>query len=383
MNIMEEHISRWFCACILLALLTGCANLVSPARIHERDLASRLFDIQQFHAGHPEVHAPLEVVGHGAGAFRQYPMNVFESESTVQVRGNHWPLKAAYALPVEQLIDKSFRFYQIDAVEIDVQVPPENHPLCRALGDTCAVVMHDTPDWDAIAPGSPAYQYLLENSLVNILDFVVQQGFHEKHIIYLDLKSPRKCQLTDYANDSCKRYPDLLLPILKKYVAIERHKAPTATGGASWLRLVSFSPGLLRYLHQRFEGHTPSGKALRDATSFGFIAGYSGKGFLGLKPLLAQAKGPVPELSTAMSETIAAAPYIDRIWFSVRGLESPAEEINRLASLRTVALKNNSALKPFAFSVATYDVSWQDYQSGLSALKPALTSFMIDVDTSP
>lgn len=377
---------RIIIGCFLLLHLSSCANLVSPSRFHENELASALWDVKQFHSRDAVDSKKLEVIGHGAGSFRHYPMNVRLGDGELLgVRGNDWMTHAAEAKPVTDLIDKAFQFYQLDALEIDVQIPPKDHPLCKGLADRCVFVMHDTPLWSDITEGDKAYQYLRENTLDSVLNHVTRKGYHHNHAIYLDLKATKECQSVSIENPiTCTEYPLRLVPLLKKYLVI--HGSSTTESEVDvnhrWLRLVSFAPTLLHTLYDALKNTDPNtGKPYRDATSFGVIAGFSNDGEFPFKAHLAQAKGPIPEFGPAMKRYIAKELWIDRLWFSARAFKDPLKHMREIAAMRSAL--NNSDEDSLIFSVSVYDERQSNYQKKLQDFDLSLASIMIDIDTSP
>ncbi|MDO8341899.1 MAG: hypothetical protein Q7T48_01745 [Cellvibrio sp.] len=377
---------RIIIGCLLVVTLSGCANLVSPSRFHESSLAFAIWDVKQFHLRNVVDTKELEVIGHGAGSFRHYPMNVRLGNGVLlDVRGNDWMTQAAEVKPVTDLIDKAFLFYQLDALEIDVQIPPADHPLCKGLAEVCAFVMHDTPLWSDISEGDRAYQYLRQNTLDSVLNYVTSKGYHHNHAIYLDLKATKNCQSVSVENPAaCTDYPQRLVPLLKKYLAMHSAKTAALEGDVEyrWLRLVSFAPMLLRTLYDALaDMDLNTNKPYRDATSFGVIAGFANDGEFPFKACLAQSKGPVPEFDSAMKQYVASELWIDRLWFSTRGFENPVKHMSEVSAMRS-ALPNTSA-KPLVFSVSVYDASRASYQSKLQGFNLPLVSIMVDVDTSP
>lgn len=353
-------------------------NLVSPSRINDAQLSNAIDRIKAFHhLLNPAVDS-LEVIGHGAGSFRHYPMNYQAGHRLTggkkgMVHGNHYLCSAAQAKPIAELMEQAFREYQLDAVEIDVHLPDGNH----ALADCYGYVIHDKLRWDKIQPHDAAYNYLQQNRLDKVLSHFINQGFYRSKVLYLDLKVDADCQILpetacSISNHRCHHYPRAIANIVKPFLSGEYQ----SDSGEPWLRLVSFSPHTLSSLYKHLHENE------RNNLSFGVIAGYQNRWiwpFKGIKKYAANSKGPVPLLDNGFLAFIEQTPWLDRVWFSTKGLDNPVTIFQSVNKTR--AGSGYSALK---YSVAHYDVKPKSYRKKLSNVGHDaaldIVSFMVDID---
>lgn len=156
---------------IMSALLNGCCFgnpdcVVSPERIKKPVLSGEIKKLKDICKSQPGScnSADLRIIGHGAGSFRHYAMDVTYDGG---IEGNNRLLHIEKAENVNDLMDQVFANKDINAIEIDVHVPLLSHPLCDDVGKgNCAFVMHNKPKWDVLdTPDSEAYEYMKKKYL--------------------------------------------------------------------------------------------------------------------------------------------------------------------------------------------------------------------------
>ena len=359
-------------------LLGGCTDLISPSRMLEDNLQQDIADRKVFFKK-PE----LSVIGHGAAAFRDYPMNIVKVRGrAAAVRSNNWLLQAAYASAVKDSLERAFNRYQLDAVEIDIQLPPADHSLCKATGDDCAFIMHDTPQWEAIQKDDVAYDYLLKNRLSQVLEAFVNAGFHHDKTLYLELKTSAACQVirpeAELQCDSvASRVRKVIQPYLvPRYVAQTKIAQPEVTDierKRPWLQIVSFSPSAMASLYAQLP------ESQRQYVGFSLVAGFTEDASWPMSLLrarLSQLKGPVPVFDEQIQDFVAANVWIERVWFSPKGMSEPVTIMRNLQQRRL----EQDALSPLGFSVSVYDTSLASFEKKMAGFDDNLLSFMVDVD---
>ena len=353
-------------ALFAMGWLSGCNSLVSPSRIPSADLQKKTDVLQKLHKSEIGAKENVMVIGHGAGSFRYYPMRPASNKKDKGVEGNNWVFHPAEADKVSTLITRAFEEYELDAVEIDVQVPAEKISAGTSDGGESAkaFVMHDSPDWDAVVKQDSTWAYMQENSLEAVLADFVKQEYHLNKVLYLELKSPRECQVKALT-EACRHYVDTVVDIISPYLSASYAKDQL------WLRLVSFSPYMLSAAYAGLDDTE------KTRVGFEFIAGYSKDwlwGSNGIKAALAQTKGDVPEFDSSMKKFITESIFINRVWFSVKGMRDPRKEFIDVVESRE---KSGASIE---MSVAVYDVGGGRYRSKLSGSGLPITSILIDID---
>lgn len=346
-----------------LLFLASCASFVSPSRVQPTDLEGKIKELQTFHREELGVASRMKVIGHGAGSFRHYPMDLVSSTKDKGVRGNNGLFTRAKALPVSDLIRNAFEKYGLDAVEIDVQVPPKARG--RDGKTARAFIMHNTPKWDAVSRPNLAAEYMQKNSLESVLQEFVKHGYHQGKVLYLELKSTAECQKGRPLSKKCQHYIDTVSDIIQPFLGADYSKE------RSWLRLISFSPYMLSSIRNSLEGNASSN------TRYELIVGYTRDWIWGtnwIKACLAQSKGPVPEFNQTMKNFIINNTFIDRVWFSVKGIRNPGNEFAEVIRSR------KETESPLEMNVAVYDVGNAKYRRRLREAKLPISSIMLDID---
>lgn len=332
---------------------------VSPSRIERSQLDTEVDKLRYFRTLEMQGdydYKSLEIIGHAAASFRHYPMNIDKSLSVV---GNY----DTKAIDVTKLIDVAFYSDDIDSIEIDAYVAKPSHLLCKNQDKkNCSFIMHDAPAWEDInnSTTSEAFKYMQRNTLLKVLTHFVKQDYHLKNKrLYLEIKS---CPLLNQENNtSCtavasNRIADDIKDIIdKNYLG---------QGRKNWLTIVSFSPTALSTVYNKL------GKNLQEKVNYALIAGFDKKGLYGIKESLAQCKGPVPQFSKNIEDFVLTSPWIDRVWFSTKGITKPNKMFQNIYNKR----------KDLKFSVSSYDNFENNFYEIMKQFKLPLVSVMIDVD---
>jgi hypothetical protein len=330
----------------------------------------------------------LEIIAHGAGSYRHYAMD-FDSGIP---EGNSWDLEWANAINATDLINATFETGKVDSIEIDAQVPPENHPFCieqesKKLG--CSFIMHNSREKDGwgklTASHTPdAYRYMQQNTTYSVIQDFIKVGHHQDKHIYLELKNKLGCMDSTQSSISnspskkeCMKDGERVATEIKDIILAN----PTKKGQRNWLTVVSFSAASLEGFRSALQND------LKDAVDYGLIAGYDMSGFwgyVGLKDYFAQSKGDVPRFDSNMQSFAINTQWLDRVWFSAKGLGEPAKFMN---SIKQQRLNKYGKQDPLSFSISTYDVYHCTLEDALlndehSFIGP-LNSMMIDIDNFP
>lgn len=358
---------------ILFSILTGCVlsrvdALVSPGRVNHYELKEKVGELNDFWESLPipEKYSQekLEIIGHGVGSYRHYPMRVNENDFP---QGNK-----SKAKNITHLMDAAFSSKYIDAIELDTLLPSPSHDLCNGKHNpqkNCSFVMHDEPDWELINKDNKlkSFTYMQNNSVDTALNHFVERGYHTKgKLMYLELKcnsSEKKC-----TDDAVRVAEDI-----KKFIGNNK----LAKNKRNWLTMISFSPKALKAFRCELEN-----TQLHNNVDYALIAGYDEAGFLGHKKFIAQFKGKVPEFDEKMKDFIITTTWLNRVWFSTSGIDHPGSVFAGIDTKRDVYCegKNCNILK---YSVSSYDKKWEKFKKTLKDDDPFisnLVSIMIDVD---
>lgn len=367
---------------IMPVFLVGCCFgnpdcVVSPERIAKNKIDKKLKQLRKTcnsklanGKGHICDKEKLKFIGHGAGSFRHYAMDVTYEGG---IEGNNRLFHIEKAEDVNVLMSEAFEQKQMNAIEIDVHVPTlenggfdSNHPLCKEVGEKeCAFVMHNKPKWDVLktSKDSAAYAYLKKNTLTNILNYFLANNY-EDEIIYLEFKAEKECMLPKKDNKlhvekRCDVVPIIVSDIVNK--TIKQHDVN------SRLTVASFSASALTTIKSKL------GKQVK----YGFIAGYDKKGPLGIKAYFAQCKGPVPHFSGDMKDFASTTEWLDHIWFSVKAITEPNKVFSNISKIRSQHFKQKPELN---YSVSSYDIKEETFIDTMSKFTLPLYSIMVDID---
>jgi len=357
-------------ACLLM---TSCTtffdNVASPGRIMRGNLDEGISSLEHVCRGMGENSCfvdNLEVIGHAAGSYRYYPMNIYKDQYAY---GNQWSKKCkSQAKNIGELIDMFFKHDKVSSVEIDVQAPPKDHILCQE-GRDCLFIMHDKPDWDEITSlDSPVVEYLDNNTLRKTLEHFVSEKHYIDKKLYVEIKSQFKCNAPKRNDEKCKYLGERVASVIKDF--IKGHSE--AMSGNNWITIVSFSATAL----ESFRGELSN--ELKDKVDYALIAGVHP---FGLKWFLGQLKGSVPLFNKELQKFAITTRWLDRVWFSAQGIS----DYNVLfKSLNEQRVAQCCACKPLEFSVASYPYKSEEFYNTMTRTIPAfdqsIASIMIDVD---
>lgn len=370
--------------CVLaIVLIEGCTkidSLVSPGRIERADLKGSRVNME----GLCEKMASckkneLEVIAHVAGSYREYPMTVdrgfLPKDGMVMSQG--WGIKSWFkAKDINDLIDKTFENSEIDSLEIDIQVPPSDHPLCTK-GKRCAFVVHDLVDWSAVDnKNNAANIYLKRNSLDKILThFVKEKSYYKNRRLYLELKSLFTCNAPKRKSKECS---DLGKRIAKEIsMVLPDLKNIKSDNNKNWLTLTSFSASALEEAHTSLKI-----LGLDEFVDFALIAGvYPNNSFLSFaKWVVGQQKGSVPMFTKPLRKFAVEKTWLDSIWFSPQGVTNFYSLFHKMNKSR-----EDEGLGPLKFSVANYSIKWPKFKKAMlrqpaCATKVPIVAMMIDID---
>jgi len=353
---------------VLVSLLGGCASLpdwaVSPGRVNHYELQKKVKEHEMFWQSLPNPNdyprEKLEIIGHGVGSYRHYPMRVNEKDFP---EGNK-----ATAKNIAYLMDTAFSSEHINAIELDALPPSTSHDLCkgeRAEQKSCSFIMHDEPDWTLINKSSTpkSLKYMKNNSVSAALNHFVDRGYHKKgKLMYLELKcntTKKKC-----ADDAVRIFNDIK-NIISNNKAEENKR--------NWLTITSFFPEALKIFQKEMKKIE-----LDKKVDYALIAGYD-KFY---KKALAQAKGKVPKFDKTIQDFIVTTRWLNRVWFSTRGIDSAGAVFEGIDKKRGAYCKEH-ACKGLKYSVSSYDKDWDKFKKILKEDHPFtsnLVSIMIDVD---
>ena len=360
---MRKHLMCLF-STVLALLMGGCCFgnptfIVSPGRVgpdHLKDEINKLKSLCNILPNGKCDETKLEIIGHGAGSFRHYPMDVTTGGTIV---GND----NAKVKNFEDLLKTAFDNHNLDAIEIDAQLPPYiNHELHVNNNPNTSFVMHNTPDWEKLTrlEQPKAFAYLQDNTLPKVLEVFTSRHYPEQgKKLYLELKSNNECANTGNTAHQCTDSP---IRVAKDIEYILKSR-PFSN---RWLTVVSFSATSLETVH----------KTLGDRIDYALIAGYDTDGFLSIKARLAQCKGDVPKFDDDMKKFVANNKWISMVWFSTKGISDPTEELKEIIKIR----QKEHPDVPLKFSVATYDRTWRGFYKKMADFPYPLASVMIDID---
>jgi hypothetical protein len=334
-------------------------NFISPGRVeqtefseHKSIFAKTSNEISSLDNEH------YEVIAHGAGSWRFYPMGI--SEKGI-VYGNGFSNKKTKAKPVNQIIDSTLLIDPNISIELDVHYPTKNSEFNENKG----YIIHDQPLWDNDCMRSDhVSEYLNTNTLESVLRHFTERNYYKKSKVYIEIKVKKECDC-EAAADSCKTQYVKLAKELNQFAKKYRR-----TDGDNWLCITSFSSFALKGFRNQLRSET------RTLFDYVLIAGYTGGK---LKGRLAQSKGYVPKYDSTIKSFAAETAWLDCIWFSVRGITDFKAEFNDLIERRQKLHPDS----PLAFSYATYEKKRKKMIKSLrkgSVLKGRIRSFMIDID---
>lgn len=353
-------------------MICSCATLqdamVSPGRIQRDKLPEDLAPLYQAR-GLP--HQSLEIIGHGAGSFRFYPMSVKGGKS---VKSNKWKDCDQPVKDINTLMDMAYEKDSIISLEIDIQAPPIDNALCNGDQD-CLFIMHNKVKWQKLkSDDNEAVKYMQRNTVRQTLQYFVDKDYHLRKRLYLELKYPRGCQSPDSDRSDCG---DVSIRLANEIVRIlETVNADTIEPENPWISVISFSALALSEVRSALPSE------LKNKIDYVLIAGIHPKSsWLGFKWLIGQTKGPVPMFNKEMREFVVNTPWLDRVWFSTQGIPKFEKVFSELADQRR---RNCQECQPLDLSVAVYPLKSETFVKKFadtdSVFRLSLKSMMIDID---
>lgn len=383
---------KFLSSLFLIPLIVSCTTLpdifVSPGRIDRKMLNDGLRPLKEVCEELKDCDFDkLEIVGHGAGSYRYYPMdvvNTFMVENT-RVRGNNWSNEyPAKAKNINDLLDLTFSSNEVDSVEIDVQAAPLSHSLCGdGLG--CLYVMHNEPDWEMLEePGHNAIEYLQNNSLRKILKYFVEtKKYYKDRRLHLELKSNFGCNDPDRTSDFCResavRLANEIITTLSNLNALksEKWKDPETGEPVNWLSLVSFSATALQVSQEVLKA-----AGLDKYVDFSLIAGVYPAD---LRWIPGQLKGSVPVFSSKLRGFAETTEWLDTIWFSPQGIEGFNKVFQDVLNKRQAQYGDKDRL---GFNIAVYSYVPSQFISEMLSMQNRginlpVKAMMIDIDDRP
>lgn len=358
-------------------LISSCASIpdkfVSPGRIQRETLSSGLKPIKEICANLENcTQDNLEIIAHGAGSYRNYPLEIRQDG---YVLGNKWDDKCeARAKNINDLMDLTFATGEVNAIEIDVQAPDSDHPLCEN-GKDCLYIIHNKQNWDSLKSlDNPAIKYLQNNTINTSLAHFISNGYYKDRHVYLEIKSTRGCNAPNRNDSECRdlglRVANEILDDLQWVDNLSEKQNP------NWLTIVSFSATALQAVRDGLKND------FENSVNYGLIAGvypFSLKWFIG------QAKGSVPLFNRGLQHFAETTPWLDTIWFSPQGISDFSSVFNKLAQNRVLECHDGGgSCDPINFSVSTYQFEQTKFSKKINEIKPPfnlpLTAMMIDID---
>ncbi len=354
---------------LLGLFLGGCCfgnptPIVSPGRVGPDHLSGEIVKLKSFCKKLPDGKCDknrLEIIGHGAGSFRHYPIDITKKGKIV---GNDGAKVHSFA----ELMKSAFDDRDLTAIEIDAQLPPHiNHKLHTDNNPNTSFVMHNTPNWNKLTQKDQpdAFNYLQKNTLPIVLKEFISKGYHQKgKKLYLELKATNECAHPGDTRHQCTDAPSRVARDIQTIL-----KLPDANSH-QWLTVISFSASVLETLREKL------GEQYQNKIGYALVAGYDKDGLFSMKAKLAQCKGDVPKFDHTMKTFVATRAWISNIWFSTKGISNPAKEFESLVQMRQ---KIHPDI-PLKFIVASYDRNWNGFEKSIREFPYPLVSIMIDID---
>ena len=340
-------------------------SIVSPGRVDRSSISSDLQNVYQtcdsIKGCEP---SELEIIGHGAGSYRYYPMDIKKGV----VQGNGWKGQCVEAKDINDLMDLSFSDSTVNSIEIDIQAAPEDHFLCTSTEGDCLFILHDNQKkWKCVdSPEQASSQYLMRNTLRSSLAHFIEKGYYKDKHLYIELKSVRGCMKPDCTKDKCTATAKRVA--LEISDELEQLKTLRASNSKNCISIISFSASSLQTMYDSLPAH------LRDEVDYVLIAGIQR---FGLVWIAGQLKGVVPIFNDDLRKFAATTKWLDRVWFSVRGLKDFNSILKELNTLRAQKCPGCDSLE---YSMATYEVKPEEFHEKMEGFSHPLPSVMIDID---
>ncbi len=365
--------NRFFLFLIVLLVFSSCMqyqyNVISPGRVKPGEELKKhnttFTQVSKTISSQPD--SLFEVIGHGAGSWRYYPMGINKKGV---VYGNGFKNKETQAIHITWLIDQSIAYDPHMSIELDAQYPPDNHPIHKTFPDDGAYILHNTPEWekDSKAIMKPSsLNYLHNNTIQKAVEHFVNKEYYKNCNMYIEIKVDKDCYDANTQSSDCKMQCQKLANELKNYALTYK-----TDNNKNWLCITSFSPLAL----QLFRDALPN--ELKDRFDYVLISGYIGGWFTAWA---AQRKGYVPAFDSNISNFVIQTEWLDCVWFSVQGIKDYDTVFNDMITKRKTA---HPTWQEVSFSYATYpkgkDKMIKLMTKGKTKLNAPIRSFMLDLD---
>lgn len=373
--------NKIFYLLLLSSLLYSCTRIydegASPGRIMRGNLDSGISAIEKTCKGLGESVCSkdsLEIIAHEAGSYRFYPMDIHEKGF---MRGNNWSESCkAQAKDVNTLMDSAFASGFISSVEIDIQAPDQNHPLCSEPNG-CLFILHNKPDWskiESVNHPKAAADYLQRNTLRSVLKHFISENYYKDKKLYLELKTSFGCNAPERNSRKCSQLGKRVAREVADHIT--KVHSESNDNDSNWLTVVSFSATALASFHDQMP------EKLRGKVDYALIAGvhpFSLKWFFG------QLKGSVPLFTQELQNFAITKPWLNTIWFSPQGISKFSNLFKKLNKKRAEMCESETGkCDPLEFSVAAYPYEEEKFYKKMTRMVPSfdqrLVSVMIDID---
>lgn len=350
-------------------LLSSCMQIqysfVSPGMVKQKELTEHNAAFRSVcQMLSRDARSDFEVIGHGAGSWRYYPMGINKKGI---VYGNGYAYKKTPALDIIDLIDTSIDIDPDMSIELDAHYAPKGHLITEVYPSDGAYILHDIPDWNKItSTDSHVLAYLHRNTIRNTLKHFTQKEYYTKSKIYIEIKVNKACFHAKKEDSQCNtQYHKLaneLQPFASQYTRKDKE---------NWLCITSFSPGALTAFREALPPE------IRNQVDYVLILGYTG-GWP--KSWLAQSKGFVPRFDPSIESFAVETSWLNCIWFSAQGIKDFNKRFNELTKRRIEIYPDFSELE---FSFSTYQKKQKKMTKRMTKaplLQVHMRSFMLDLD---
>ncbi|WP_196888411.1 hypothetical protein [Aureivirga sp. CE67] len=335
-------------------------KLFSPGRIKKTEIDSYYQEISSFTKSINKNEAKeIDLIAHGAGSWRYYPMGINKKG---KVYGNGFRFKKNAAKNINDLIDATLAINKEVSFEMDIQYPPEKHPIRKEFPEDHGFIIHDIPNWKKLHIRSKTLDFFKKNTVKKVLKHFTKNNYHQTSKLFFEIKVTEKCYGIKRATCEivCEDLAKGLIPFAEKY---------KRDSGENWMQIVSFSPRALRL----FREHLPDN--LKDKFNYCLIVGFTG-GYI--KSKLAQIKGFVPAFDETIKSKILEMDWLDCLWFSIQGITDFKEQFEALNNRRIA-----ENMKELEFSFSTYQYKKEKLKKMLKSQAKYpfnFQSFLIDID---
>ena len=305
--------------------------------------------------------APIEMIGHGAGSWRYYPMEVNKQGL---VYGNGFTCNKSPAKNINELIDLSVQNHPQMAIELDAHLAPEGHVIKTKKPENNAYILHNIPEWETKKLNKiQSLEYLKQNTIQSSFQHIIDNNYHQQCKTYTEIKVPKEF----YKPKNYKLLKEQCEILAREFGAFSG--SHTRTDQQNWVCITSFSTQALTYFYDELKK-----MKLEKTVDYVLILGYTGF----INSIFASLKGFVPAFTTSTQGFLSTTPWINKAWFSLQGIRNYHEIFNTIEEKRKV-----KSLSPISYSFSTYQFSEENLSKKLLCNqdpKYKFGSFMIDLD---